>query len=316
MHRNHPHDFLKSLKKSNGLLCQGIAVRYRFVWAEKAEFPVVLICRMLEVSTSGFYRWTKRTESTRARSDRAVTLDIKAAHRASRGTYGSPRIHRELAAQGHKVGRHRVTRLMRENGLRGKQRRRFRTTTQSNHRWPVAPNTLDRQFAVTRPNVAWVGDITYVWTLEGWLYLCVILDLYSRRVVGWAMSARIDQALTVRALSMALEACDPGPGLIHHSDRGSQYAANDYQSLLRARGITCSMSRKGNCWDNAVAESFFATLKVEFIHESLFRTRSQATTEIFEYIEAFYNRVRRHSFIGYVSPQEFESDYVRLHSAA
>ena len=291
-------------------------MRYRFVWAEKAEFPVVLICRMLEVSTSGFYRWTNRTESTRARSDRAVTLDIKAAHRASRGTYGSPRIHRELAAQGHKVGRHRVTRLMRENGLRGKQRRRFRTTTQSNHRRPVAPNTLDRQFAVTRPNVAWVGDITYVWTLEGWLYLCVILDLYSRRVVGWAMSARIDQALTVRALSMALEACDPGPGLIHHSDRGSQYAANDYQSLLRARGITCSMSRKGNCWDNAVAESFFATLKVEFIHESLFRTRSQATTEIFEYIEAFYNRVRRHSFIGYVSPQEFESDYVRLHSAA
>ena len=178
-------------------------MRYRFVWAEKSEFPVVLICRMLEVSTSGFYRWTKRTESTRARSDRAVTLDIKAAHRASRGTYGSLRIHRELAAQGHKVGRHRVTRLMRENGLRGKQRRRFRTTTQSNHRRPVAPNTLDRQFAVTRPNVAWVGDITYVWTLEGWLYLCVILDLYSRRVVGWAMSARIDQALTVRALSMA-----------------------------------------------------------------------------------------------------------------
>ena len=216
----------------------------------------------------------------------------------------------------HTVGRGRVARLMRENGVRGKRRRRFRITTQSHHPHPVAPNTLERQFVVTRPNVAWVGDITYVWTLEGWLYLCVILDLYSRRVIGWAMSERINQALTLQALSMALQAREPGPGLMHHSDRGRQYAANDYRKLLHARGITCSMSRKGNCWDHAVAESFFATLKVEFIHESLFRTRSQATTEIFEYIEVFYHRMRRHSFLGYVSPQEFESNYVPLHHAA
>jgi transposase InsO family protein len=180
----------------------------------------------------------------------------------------------------------------------------------------VAPNTLERQFAVSRPDEAWVGDITYVWTLEGWLYLCVILDLYSRRIVGWSMSERIDQALTLRALSMALRARQPDAGLLHHSDRGSQYAAGDYRKHLQARGITCSMSRKGNCWDNAVAESFFATLKVEFIHESTFHTRSQAVTEIFEYIEVFYNRVRRHSFLGYVSPQEFESHYVPLHKAA
>ena len=291
-------------------------MRYRFIEAEKAAYPVTLMCRILRVSRSGFYAWNKRTESARARSDRALVVDIKAAHRTSRGIYGSPRLHRELVAQGHTVGRGRVARLMRENHVRGKRRRRFRITTQSNHHHPVAPNTLARQFAVTRPNVAWVGDITYVWTLEGWLYLCVILDLYSRRVVGWAMSERINQALTLRALSMALQAREPGPGLLHHSDRGSQYAANDYRKLLQARGITCSMSRKGNCWDNAVAESFFATLKVEFIHESLFRTRSQATTEIFEYIEVFYNRMRRHSFLGYLSPQEFESNYVPLHSAA
>jgi transposase InsO family protein len=272
--------------------------------------------RLLQVSTSGFYAWNKRLESARSRSDRALVLDIKAVHKASRGTYGSPRVHRELVAQQHLVGRDRVARLMRENDVRGRRKRRFRTTTQSNHSHPVAPNVLERQFAVEQPNVAWVGDITYVWTLEGWLYLSVILDLYSRRVVGWAMGERIDQALTLRAMDMALKACEPNPGLIHHSDRGSQYAANDYRKLLRARRITCSMSRKGNCWDNAVAESFFATLKVEFIHETLFRTRAQAITEIFEYIEVFYNRVRRHSSIGYVSPQEFESNNVPLHNAA
>lgn len=291
-------------------------MRFRFIAAEKAEYPVTLMSRILQVSTSGFYAWSKRLESARSRSDRALVVDIKAVHQASRGTYGSPRVHRELVAQQHLVGRDRVARLMRENDVQGRRKRRFRTTTQSNHSHAVAPNVLERQFAVEQPNVAWVGDITYVWTLEGWLYLSVILDLYSRRVVGWAMGERIDQALTLRAMDMALKACEPDPGLIHHSDRGSQYAANDYRKLLRARGITCSMSRKGNCWDNAVAESFFATLKVEFIHETLFRTRAQAITEIFEYIEVFYNRVRRHSSIGYVSPQEFESNDVPLHSAA
>ena len=291
-------------------------MRYRFIAAEKAEYPVTMMSRILNVSRSGFYAWNKRSESARARSDRALVIDIKAAHRASRDTYGSPRVHRELVAQGHTVGRDRVARLMRENDLRGKRKRRFRNTTQSNHRHPIAPNVLAREFIVAQPSAAWVGDITYVWTLEGWLYLAVIVDLYSRRVVGWAMSHRIDQALALRALRMALDTCEPGAGLIHHTDRGSQYAANDYRKLLKARGITCSMSRKGNCWDNAVAESFFATLKVEFVHETLFHTRAQATRDIFEYIEVFYNRVRRHSFLGYVSPMEFERNYVLLHQAA
>ena len=202
------------------------------------------------------------------------------------------------------------------NDLSGKRKRRFRNTTQSNHHHPIAPNVLEREFTVARPSADWVGDITYIWTLEGWLYLAVILDLYSHRVVGWAMSNRIDQALALRALRMALDTCEPGAGLIHHTDSASQYAANDYRKLLQARGSTCSMSRKGNCWDNSVAESFFATLKVEFVHETLFRTRAQATREIFEYIEVFYNRGRRHSFLGYVSPMEFQTNYVPLHQAA
>jgi transposase InsO family protein len=291
-------------------------MKYRFIAAEKAEYPVTLMSRILQVSRSGFYAWSKRPESARARSDRALVVEIRAAHKASRGIYGSPRVHRELVAQGHAVGRDRVARLMREKALRGKRRRRFRNTTQSNHQHPVAPNALEREFTVERPNAAWVGDITYVWTLEGWLYLSVIIDLYSRRVVGWAMGHRIDQALTLRALRMALDTRELSAGLTHHTDRGSQYAANDYRKLLKARGITCSMSRKGNCWDNAVAESFFATLKVEFVHETLFRTRAQATHEIFEHIEVFYNRVRRHSFLDYVSPMEFERNYVPLHKAA
>ena len=291
-------------------------MRYRFIAAEKAEYPVTLMSRILQVSRSGFYAWSKRAESARVRSDRALVVDIKAVHKLSRSIYGSPRVYRELLAQGHTVGRDRVARLMREHNLRGKRKRRFRNTTQSNHRHPVAPNVLERQFTVEQPNTGWVGDITYIWTLEGWLYLSVILDLYSRRVVGWAMNKHIDQALTLRALGMAINACEPGPGLIHHTDRGSQYAANDYQKMLKARGITCSMSRKGNCWDNAVAESFFATLKVEFVHERLFHTRAQATREIFEYIEVFYNRIRRHSSIGYLSPLEFERNHVPLPSAA
>jgi len=215
---------------------------------------------------------------------------------------------RELLAQGQSVGRHRVARLMRLGGLRGRRRRRFRTTTQSNHAHPVAANQLERQFAVETPNQAWVTDITYVWTLQGWLYLCVILDLYSRRVVGWAMGERINQALTLRALKMALAGRAPKPGLVHHSDRGSQYAAKSYRRILKARGIECSMSRKGDCWDNAVAESFFATLKVELVYETLFITRAQARQQIFEYIEVFYNRVRRHSYLGYVSPVDYEGD--------
>lgn len=291
-------------------------MRFRFIEAEKANFPVSLMCRMLRVSRAGYYAWRVRKPSARARSDEKLTVAVKAAHRTSRGTYGSPRVHRELSAQGLTVGRHRVARLMRICALAGKRRRRFRITTQSNHAHPIAQNSLERRFEVERPNEAWVSDITYVWTLEGWLYLATIIDLYSRRVVGWSMSKRIDQALTLTALSMALNTRTLGAELMHHSDRGSQYAAGTYRKMLDTHGITCSMSRKGNCWDNAVAESFFATLKVELVYESIFRTRAQAKAAIFEYIEAFYNRVRRHSYLGYVSPDEFENNHESLPVAA
>lgn len=289
-------------------------MRYRFIEVEKAAYPIALICRVLQVSRSGYYAWRTRPESARSCADRKLLVAIRAAHKASRHTYGSPRMHRELRAHGHAVGRHRVARLMRQDGLQGRRRRRYRNTTQSHHAHPVAANQLERRFNVEAPNRAWVSDISYVWTLEGWLYLGVILDLYSRRVIGWAMGPRIDQALTLRALRMALEGREPQAGLVHHSDRGSQYAATAYRRLLDAHQLAASMSRKGDCWDNAVAESFFATLKVELVHETLFVTREQAQREIFEYIEGFYNRVRRHSYLGYLSPVDYERNNAMLSS--
>lgn len=282
-------------------------MRFRFILAEKASYPVALMCRVLQVSRSGFYAWVKRPESNRSRADRKLLVAIRASHEASRKRYGSPRVLRDLRDDGHRAGRHRVARLMRENDIRGRRRRRFRVTTQSDHGHPIAENLLERCFTAPAPNTVWVTDITYIWTLEGWLYLCIILDLYSRRVVGWAMDSRIDQALTLRALRMALDGRPTTAGLIHHSDRGSQYAASAYRRTLAANGIACSMSRKGDCWDNAVAESFFATLKVELVHETMFVTRAQAQRELFEYIEVFYNRIRRHSSLGYVSPAEYEN---------
>lgn len=291
-------------------------MRFRFIEVEKARYPIALMCRLLLVARGGYYAWRTRPESRRSRSNRKLLVDIQAAHQASRRVYGSPRVHRQLRDQGQVVGRHRVARLMRESGLCGRRRRRFRTTTQSNHAHPVAENVLARQFTTEAPNAAWVSDITYIWTAEGWLYLGVILDLYSRRVVGWAMGARIDQELTLRALRMALSARRPKPGLVHHSDRGSQYAAKAYRRLLAARRIDCSMSRKGDCWDNAVAESFFATLKVELVYATQYSTRDQARSAIFEYIEGFYNRVRRHSHLGYVSPAVYEREYATVAKAA
>ena len=291
-------------------------MRYQFIKAEKAQFPVLVLCRTLRVSTSGYYAWRDRPESPRRQTDRRLLTAIRAVHQSSRGTYGSPRIHAELREQGHGVGRHRVARLMREDGLRARKRRRFRKTTQSSHPHPVAPNLLGRRFDVEGPNRAWVTDLTYVWTLQGWLYLCVILDLFSRRVVGWSMDSRIDQHLTLSALRMALSHREVAQGLVHHSDRGSQYAAGAYRKVLTAHGLECSMSRKGDCWDNAVAESFFATLKVELIHRSVSVSREQARNAIVEYIEAFYNRRRRHSYLGYVSPVEFECRSAALTLAA
>src|SRR3972149_495954 len=222
-----------------------------------------------------------------------------------RQRYGGPRVHAELRDRGQRVGSKRVARLMRQHGLCARRRRRFRLTTDSNHPLAVAPNVLARHFTVPAPDTAWVTDITYLWTQEGWLYLAVILDLLSRFVVGWAMSARITRHLTLEALTMALSRRRPPQGVLHHSDRGSQYASDDYQDLLAAHGIVGSMSRRGNCWDNAVAESFFATLKVELVHDVTWATRAVATDEIFEYMEKFYNGWRRHSSLGYLSPLAF-----------
>jgi len=281
-------------------------VRFRFVEAEKALYPIRLMCRCLAVSRSGYYAWRKRPRSARVKQDARLRVEIAASHSASRRTYGSPRILRDLREEGHCVSRKRVARLMRELGLEGRRKRRFRATTDSKHRFSVAPNVLMRDFDVEAPNTAWVTDITYLATLEGWLYLAVILDLFSRRVVGYAMSERIDRALVLEALRKALVQRPGTRDLIHHSDRGSQYASHDYRDALDQAGITCSMSRRGDCWDNAVAESFFGTLKMELLYELPLQTRSATRSAVADYIETFYNVRRRHSSLDYRSPMEFE----------
>jgi putative transposase len=281
-------------------------VKFALIEAEKAQFPVRFVCRHLGVSPSGFYAWRRRRPSAREQSDTQLAALIAEVHEQSRGTYGALRVQADLAELGQQVGRRRIARLMRALGLESRRKRRFKATTDSNHTQPVADNVLDRQFAVSAPDRAWVGDITYVPTREGWLYLATLIDLFSRRVVGWAMSARIDAQLTLDALDMALAARSPAAGLVHHTDRGSQYASRDYRRALATRGLVCSMSRKGNCWDNAVAESFFASLKTELVHHRDFATRSEARSAIFEYIEVFFNRHRRHSTLGYVSPVNYE----------
>lgn len=279
-------------------------MKFSFIHAKKASLPVAAMCRALGVSRSGYYAWAERPESARSRSDRELTAEVAVIHQESHRRYGSPRVHQELRARGRHVSAKRVARLMRQEGLRARARRRFVRTTDSAHSHPVAPNTLARDFLPPEPNCTWAGDITYVWTGEGWLYLAVVLDLFSRRVVGWAMSDTIDRQLVLSALDMALLG-RPAPAL-HHSDRGSQYASEDYRRLLEERGIACSMSRKGNCWDNAVVESFFSSLKLELVYERSFATREEAKRALFEYIEVFYNRRRRHSALGYVSPAEYE----------
>jgi transposase InsO family protein len=281
-------------------------VRFRFIDAEKANHSVRDLCRNLRVSRSGFYAWRSRPESQRRLEDRRLTQVIRTAHRESRCTYGSPRLHAAFHELGERVSRKRIARLMREAGLEARRHRRFKRTTDSNHPHPIAPNILDRQFMADRQNLWWVGDITYVWTDEGWLYLAVLLDVFSRRVVGWSMASTITRQLALDALQMALDGRAPGPELGHHSDRGSQYASNDYRNRLKANGITCSMSRRGNGWDNALSESFFGSLKIGCVDRQRFATRAQARAAIFDYIEVFYNRQRRHSTLGNISPAEFE----------
>jgi putative transposase len=266
------------------------------------------MCTTLEVSRSGYYDWRRRHESVRSTANEALLVRIAAVHAASRGTYGSPRVTLELKEQGTRVGRHRVARLMRQVGLKGRQRRPFRIrTTDSNHDQPIAPNRMAAIAPPSCTNRVWVSDITYIQTDQGWLYLAGVLDRYSRRLVGWAMAETPDAALPVAALKMALARRQPGPGLLHHSDRGVQYASDAYRALLAANAITSSMSRKGNCYDNAYIESFWSTLKNELTYRRHFATRAQAKTEIFNYIETFYNRIRRHSALGYKSPLAYET---------
>jgi len=286
-------------------------VKFAFILAEKAEHAVRMLCRVLGVSHSGFYAWQRRGPSSRAQQDERLKAHIRATHKASRGTYGSPRVHAELRRQDITTSRKRVARLMREEGICALPRKRFRRTTDSNHDLAVAPNVLDRSFTVDEPNRVWVTDLSYVWTWEGWVYLAVVLDLFSRRVVGWAVADHMRTELCLEALSMALRRRQPDGGLLHHSDRGSQYASGDYQVELNRRGIVCSMSRRGDCYDNAVAESFFGTLKAELVDRQPWATRSQVCNAIAEYIEVFYNVRRLHSALGYVSPAEFELKYTQ-----
>jgi transposase InsO family protein len=286
-------------------------MRYRFIDAEKVNYPIRLMCRVLRVSPSGYYAWQVREPSRRAIENESLLVSIRAVHTKSKRRYGSPRVHQELAAQGRRTSLKRVARLMRQNGLRAVGKRRFRVTTQSGHTRRIAPNLLAREFHAPRPDCVWVGDISYVLTMEGWLYVAVLIDLYSRRVVGWAIGDRITDDLTIGALQMAITRRNPRPGLIVHSDRGSQYASAEYLRLLAARGFRASMSRRGDCWDNAVAESFFATLKRELEIDWWRYPRSSARHWLIDYIESFYNEERRHSSIAYKSPAQFERHFVR-----
>ena len=272
-------------------------------------WPLRRMCQMLRVSKAGYFAWRYRPESPRDGENRSLTTRISVIHAESRRTYGSPRVHQELRAQGTTIGLKRVARLMRESGVRVKPKARYVVTTDSDHDQPVAPNLLEQDFTATAPDRRWVTDITYVPTGEGWLYVATIIDLFSRRAVGWAMQERMDRSLVLAALEMAVSQRHPQPGLLHHSDRGSQYASEDYRKALSRNGMVASMSRRGCCYDNAAIESFWNTLKSDLIHRRHYQTRDEARREIFEYIEVFYNRIRRHSSIGYVSPVDFERQH-------
>jgi putative transposase len=262
---------------------------------------VTVLCSVLRIRTSGFYAWRGREESNRAKENRRLALEVAATFKQYKGRYGSPRLHRELH-----VCRHRVARIMREQKLCARSRRRFCKTTNSNHDWKTPKNLLGRNFEVPELDRVWAGDVTYLPTRDGWLYLAVLLDLYSRKVIGWAMSEHNDEELTLAALQMALDQRQPEPGLIHHSDRGTTYAAGAYQEVLEQNDIICSMSRKGDCWDNAVVESFFSTLDIECGNQQPFASRAIARCEVSEFILGFYNPTRLHSYLGYMSPMEFE----------
>ncbi len=285
-------------------------MKYRFIDAHRAVYPVGRICQVLGVSRSGYYAWRERPLSERKQTNTRLLLHIRAVYQESRRTYGSRRVYHELRAQGIACSRHRIARLMRHDGLRAVQRQRYKQTTRPNPRLPVAPNILNQDFTAQRPNQKWVADFTHIPTAQGWLYLAAVLDVFSRQIVGWSMSERQQTALVEDALHMALARRCPQTGLLHHSDRGSQYASHDYQKLLAKEHIQVSMSRSGNCYDNAMVESFFATLKAECV-DRRFATRAEARSVIFDYIERWYNRRRRHSSLGYLSPAGFEQRFAR-----
>jgi len=266
---------------------------------------------VLRVSSSGYYAWRRRPESKRTIDNRCLLTEIKAIHQEKyKRCYGSPRVHEQLIIRGYSCSKNRIARLMRANGIRAVGKRKFKVTTDSNHNKPIAPNILSREFEAIAPNQKWAGDITYIWTAEGWLYLAFVLDLFSRMVVGWSINERMSSELVCKALRMAIASRLPIIGKpLMHSDRGGQYASKDNQRILQAYGITCSMSRKGNCWDNSVSESFIASLKTECIYQQQLDTRAYAKTELFDYIERFYNRERFHSTLGNISPVEFEQKY-------
>jgi len=284
-------------------------MKFAFIHAEKAFFPVTALCRLLGVTRQGYYAFAKRPASARAEKERLLQERIRALHAESRGTYGSPRLHVALQREGIRVSKHRIERALRSMGIQARTRRRWRVTTRANPAHPVVENALARDFTASKPNERWVTDISYVWTDEGWCYLAVILDLFSRAVVGWALDTTLSTKLPLAALEMAIRRRRPTSGLLHHSDRGCQYTSADYREALAELGVTVSMSRKGNCWDNAVAESFFATLKTELVYGRAWPARFQLRAAVFEYIEVFYNRSRLHSSIGFKTPAEVESDY-------
>ncbi len=286
-------------------------MKYAWIDTQRTEYGLDEMCRVLDVSESGYRAWKRGGEPERKRLMNSQMLAlIQSIHAELKGAYGSPRMVRELRERGFPAGKERIERLMRENGIRARHKRRFKITTDSRHNLPVAPNLLDRNFTPEAPNQVWTSDITYLWTNEGWLYLAIVLDLFNREVVGWSLKPRMTADIVTDALSMAWFRRKPAAGMIHHSDRGSQYASLAFQDKLKEYGMVCSMSRKGNCWDNAPAESWFNSFKNERVHGLRYETRAEMTVASFEYIEVFYNRRRRHSTLGYKSPMQFLDDWL------
>jgi putative transposase len=279
---------------------------------QRKAYPLPAMCATLSVSLSGYQAWKRGGTPNRKRlSDPQLLTLIRAIHAEIKGAYGSPRMLREIRGRGFPASKARIERLMRENGIRARHKRRYKATTDSRHSLPVAPNRLDRNFTPSAPNQVWTADLTYIWKTEGWLYLAVVLDLFNREVVGYSLKPRMTTDIVIDALTMAWFRRRPAPGLIHHSDRGSQYASHAFQTRLNEYDMICSMSRKGNCWDNAPTESFFNSLKNERVHGTRYETRAEAIADAFDYIEPFYNRRRRHSTLGYASPQQFLNDWIK-----